>query len=177
MRKNVFGRQLKRDVNERKALFKGLLSSLVLVERINTTEEKAKSIKGSADRIITLAKRGNSTQILQQYLIPEAIKKVTTELVLRFDKRNGGYTRLIHVGRRLSDNASMVMMEWVEQAKQFEASVGQETKQQKADKKAKAKSSALKVKESKKDESTGIEKKKVVRSSKTAVQKKDKNDK
>ena len=59
MRKNVFGRQFKRDKNERAALFKGLISSLVLHERIKTTEEKAKAIKGEVDKIITKAKKGD----------------------------------------------------------------------------------------------------------------------
>ena len=57
MRKNVFGRHLKRDTNERKALFKSLISSLVLYGRIKTTEEKAKAVKGQIDKIITRAKK------------------------------------------------------------------------------------------------------------------------
>ncbi len=52
MRKNVYGRQLKRDKNERTALFKGLISSLVLHERIKTTEDKAKAIRGQVDKIM-----------------------------------------------------------------------------------------------------------------------------
>ena len=59
MRKNVFGRQFSRDTNQRKSLFKSLLSSLILQESIETTLEKAKAIKADADKIINLAKRGN----------------------------------------------------------------------------------------------------------------------
>ena len=56
MKKNVFGRQFKRDKNERTALFKGLMSSLVLNDRIQTTEEKAKAIKGKIERLVTKAR-------------------------------------------------------------------------------------------------------------------------
>jgi large subunit ribosomal protein L17 len=114
MRKNIFGRQLKRDTNERKALFKGLISHLVLNERIKTTEEKAKSIKGQVDKIITKAKKGKerARYLLQGQLPKEAIEKVILEITPRFSKRQGGYTRIIRIGRRFSDNAQMVLMEW-----------------------------------------------------------------
>ena len=60
MKKNVFGKQLKRDMNERKALFKNLLTSLVMEESIKTTEAKAKAIKGAADKLVTKAKKGGN---------------------------------------------------------------------------------------------------------------------
>ena len=121
MRKNVFGRQFKRDKNERTALFKGLISHLVLNERIKTTEEKAKSIKADVDKIITKAKsdlakakkgEAKARYLLQKQLPKDAIKKVIFEIAPRFAKRQGGYTRIIRIGRRFSDNASMVLMEW-----------------------------------------------------------------
>lgn len=116
MRKNVFGRQFKRDTNERKALFKGLMSSLVLQERIQTTEEKAKAIKPSVEKLVTLAKRHgqNSNTFLHKYLTPPAIEKLIGDVAPRFSKRNGGYTRIIHAGNRFSDNASVALIEWVE---------------------------------------------------------------
>lgn len=113
MKKNIFGRKLKRDTNERKALFKSLLSSLVLHHRIRTTEAKAKAIKGEADKIVTLAKRNSHR--LSSYLAQEAIKKFISEIVPRFTQRQGGYTRIIRLERRISDNAQMVLMEWVEE--------------------------------------------------------------
>lgn len=118
MRKNVFGRQFKRDTNERKALFKGLMSFLVLQERIQTTEEKAKAIKPSVEKLITLAKRHgqNSTTFLHKYLTPPAIKKLIGDVAPRFNKRNGGYTRIIRAGNRFSDNAPVALIEWVEKA-------------------------------------------------------------
>lgn len=115
MRKNVFGRQLKRDINERKALFKGLISSLVLYGKIETTEEKAKSVKGQVDKLVTRVKKNskNVSSDLALYLNSEAIKKLVSTIT-RFNGRNGGYTRIVKLGRRLNDNAKMVLMDWVD---------------------------------------------------------------
>jgi len=117
MRKNVFGRQFKRDKNERTALFKGLISSLILHERIKTTEDKAKAIRGQVDKIITKAKKGEALarHLLQKQLPKKEIEKVIHEIAPRFKDRQGGYTRIIRIGRRFSDNAQMVLMEWTEQ--------------------------------------------------------------
>ncbi len=116
MRKNIFGRQFKRDANERKALFKGLISSLILHNRIKTTEEKAKSIKGEVDKIITKAKKGEgyARYLLQSQLSQGAIERVISQIAPRFSQRQGGYTRIIRIGRRFSDNAPMALMEWTE---------------------------------------------------------------
>ncbi len=116
MRKNVFGRQFSRDTNQRKSLFKSLISSLILRESIKTTLEKAKAIKGDVDKIINKAKRGDeklATQLLQRSLGIEAMNKVIKDLAPRFKDRTSGYTRIIKLGRRFSDNAAMVVMEWV----------------------------------------------------------------
>jgi len=116
MRKNVFGRQFSRDTNQRKSLFKSLISSLILQESIETTLEKAKAIKGDVDKIINKAKRGDgklAVQLLQRSLGIEALNKVIKDLAPRFTDRTSGYTRIIRLGRRFSDNAPMVVMEWV----------------------------------------------------------------
>ena len=116
MHKKVFGRQLKRDSNERKALFKGLMSSLVLHGRIQTTQEKAKSIKGQIEKLVTRARKGSGVfNSLQKYLTTPSIKKLIEEVAPHFQNRPGGYTRIIRLGERFSDNASMVVLEWVEQ--------------------------------------------------------------
>ena len=115
MRKNLFGRQFKRDTNERKSLFKSLLSALVLEGRIKTTLSKAKAIKGRADRIITHAKKGKlAFQLLKSYLPDNAIEKVVSQIAPGFMKRHGGYTRIVKLGQRFSDRAAMVLLEWVE---------------------------------------------------------------
>ncbi len=116
MRKNVFGRQFSRDTNQRKALFKSLLSSLILDERIKTTLEKAKAIKGDIDKIVNKAKKGDNTlkvQFLQRHLGIDAMDRLIKDIAPRFKDRSSGYTRLIRLGRRFSDNAAMVLMEWV----------------------------------------------------------------
>lgn len=118
MKKHVFGRKLKRDTNERKALFKNLLTSLVLEERIKTTEAKAKAIKASADKLITKAKKGNgSYRLLHPDVNQEAVTKLISDIAPRFAKRQGGYTRIIKLGkRRVADNAPMVFLEWTQRS-------------------------------------------------------------
>lgn len=116
MRKNVFGKQLSRDANERKALFKTLASSLVMVERVETTEAKAKALRPYVEKLITKAKKRGlaSRQFIDPFLSQDATNKVVTDLSVRFAKREGGYTRIIKVGNRFFDNAPVVVMEWVE---------------------------------------------------------------
>lgn len=136
MKKNVFGRQFKRDANERKALFKNLLTSLVLHERIKTTQEKAKAIRGAADKLVTKAKKGGPEAY--RSLAPEvnhtAIVKLINDLAPRFTARQGGYTRIIKVGRRLSDNAAMVLMEWTEKGEEMKNENGKLKKEPKVNK-------------------------------------------
>lgn len=140
MRKQYFGRQLKRDKNERQALFKALLTSLVLYERIETTEAKAKAIKGLADKLVTKAKKGQEQGrlLLQPYLSAKALDKMLTEIGPRFANRPGGYTRIIRVGNRVSDNASVVKMEWTEKTTDKKTAPKDTTKTEKTtDKKTK----------------------------------------
>jgi len=115
MKKNVFGRQFKRDANERKALFKNLLTSLVMEERIKTSEAKAKAIKAAADKLVTRAKKGPSAK---RFLEPEvngpAVLKLLNDIAPRFATRQGGYTRIIKTKNRVADNSSEVYMEWTE---------------------------------------------------------------
>lgn len=116
MRKNLYGRQFKRDINERKALFKGLVSALVIHESIKTTEEKAKAIRGLAEKLVTKSRKEKfqANRLLQPYLTDPALKKMLSDIGPRFAKRPGGYTRIIKQQNRFSDNASMATIEWVE---------------------------------------------------------------
>ncbi len=135
MKKNVFGRKFKRDANERKALFKNLLTSLVLEERIKTTEAKAKAIRGAADKMVTKAKKGgaNVYKSLHPDINEEAVVKLIDDIAPRFTKRAGGYTRIIKIGkRRVADNAEMVYLEWTEQSTKVIS-----TKPEKSEKKTK----------------------------------------
>lgn len=136
MKKHVFGRKLKRDTNERAALFKNLLTSLVLQERIKTTLGKAKAIRPAADKLITKAKKGGSDAYrgLESEINHDAVKKLITDIAPRFMNRQGGYTRIIKIGRRVADNTSMVVMEWTERSMALVVSEGEEA-QGKKDKK------------------------------------------
>ena len=118
MKKNVFGRKLKRDKNERKALFKSLMSSLVLHEKIETTEAKAKAVRAEIDKLVTKAKQGGNSAnlVLEKSLSRPAYDKIIKEIGPRFTKRQGGYTRLIKLGKRFGDDAPVVILEWVEKA-------------------------------------------------------------
>lgn len=115
MRKNVFGRQLRRDANERKSLFKGLMLSLVQHEQITTTEAKARAIKGTVEKLVTKAKQNSlhAKKMILGYLTPAMTKKLMEEVAPRFADRQGGYTRLIKLGSRFSDNAKMAVIEFV----------------------------------------------------------------
>ncbi len=116
MRKNVFGRRFKRDKDQRKALFKSLMSSLVLKERIKTTEAKAKSIRSQIEKLVTKAKKreDDAKRFLSSFLTEEAMDKVIERIAPQFAKRPGGYTRIIHVSDKRTDSAPMVIMEWTE---------------------------------------------------------------
>src|SRR5579872_6318732 len=130
MRKQVFGRKLKRDANERTDLFKGLMIDLVMRESIQTTEEKAKAIKSKIEKLITKAKiKGDKAEtLLQPYLSVAAYRKVITDLAKRFEKRAGGYTRIIKLGQRFGDNAHMVIIELVDKTKTVVAPKEEEKK-------------------------------------------------
>lgn len=119
MRKQVFGRRFKRDRNERKALFSGLISAMVMHGRIKTTEEKAKAIKSDLEKLVTKAKKEEDVarKHLQSLLKKHEIEKMINEIAPGFKNRAGGYTRIIKTGNRFSDNASMAILEWSEMEK------------------------------------------------------------
>src|ERR1035437_7871900 len=110
MKKNVFGRKLSRDKNERHALFISLMSALVMHERIITTEAKAKAIKADVEKLITKAKDGSNAAklVLKKSLSQNAFDKILKEIAPRFDKKQGGYVRLIKAGKRFGDDAPVV---------------------------------------------------------------------
>lgn len=117
MRHRVAGRHLKRDSSHRKALFRNLITELLRHERIETTEAKAKAIRADAEKLITLAKRGDvhSRRLAARTLTdPDVTKKLFETLGTRYKERPGGYTRLFKVGPRLGDAAEVVIMELVD---------------------------------------------------------------
>jgi len=152
MRKNVFGRQFKRDANERKALFKNLLTSLVMHERITTTVEKAKAIHGQADKLVTTAKKGgfSAYRNLEPQVNHDAVVKLMNDIAPRFMTRKGGYTRIIKAHRRIADNAAMAIIEWTDKGSVVavvdKKSADKEEEKVKSEVKVKTKKEALKKK-------------------------------
>ena len=123
MRHNISGRILGRDAGHRKALFRNLIKSLYTHERIMTTEAKARSIRADAEKLITKAKRGlaeggnrvHAQRQLVAYLNDKTLaKKVFDEFAPRYAARNGGYTRMIKLGKRQGDAADIVILELVD---------------------------------------------------------------
>lgn len=116
MRHGKKGRQLSRDTKHRWALFRSLVTSLLDCERIETTEQKAKEIRGYADRMITLGKKGDldaRRRALSFIRNKAVVSKLFSDVAGRFRDRNGGYTRMIKTRRRIGDAASMVAIELV----------------------------------------------------------------
>lgn len=123
MRHRVAGRTLGRDAAHRKALFRNLIKELYKHERITTTEAKARAVRGDAEKLITKAKRGladggnrvHAQRQLVAYLNDKTLaKKVFDELAPRYADRNGGYTRMIKIGKRQGDAADIVILELVD---------------------------------------------------------------
>jgi large subunit ribosomal protein L17 len=109
-------RSFGRDKNQRVALMKSLARSLVLHERITTTEAKAKELRPYVERLIT---RGKSKSLANTRLINEILgsetgtKKIVEKIAPKYEKRSGGYTRILKLSRRMSDGSPMAMIEFV----------------------------------------------------------------
>lgn len=117
MRHKVAGRKLGRNSSQRKSLFRNLTAELFRHEKIRTTQAKAKAIRPQAERLITLAKRGDlharrlAARDVQDSVI---LRKLFDELAERYEDREGGYTRIYKLGPRKGDAAPMVLISLVE---------------------------------------------------------------
>lgn len=151
MRKRVFGRRFKKDINQRKALFRGLMRSLIIHEGIKTTEAKAKAIKGQFEKYITKARKGEVSRYhLLKHLPKESVDKLIEDIGPRFENRSGGYTRIIKLGNRTKDNARMVLLELIEKStksknKITKKKIREEIKTQKKSKKSIKESAQKKI--------------------------------
>ena len=117
MRHGMANKKLNRTAEHRKALLKNMLNSLIKYEQIKTTLPKAKFLKPQADKIITLGKKETlqTTKMLVSKLQDlKSANKVKKTLSKRYEKRNGGYTRIIKAGFRYGDNAPMAIIEFVD---------------------------------------------------------------
>ena len=110
-------KKLNRTSEHRKALLKNMLNSLIKYEQIKTTLPKAKFLKPQADKIITLGKKDTlqtSKLLVSQLQNSSSANKVKKTLSKRYEKRKGGYTRIIKAGFRYGDNAPMAIIEFVD---------------------------------------------------------------
>ena len=117
MRHGFANKKLNRNSEHRKALLKNMLNSLIKYEQIKTTLPKAKFLKPQADKIITLGKKDtlhNTKILISKLQDTKSATKVKKTLSKRYEKRTGGYTRIIKAGFRYGDNAPMAIIEFVD---------------------------------------------------------------
>ncbi len=117
MRHNLGYRKLNRTPEHRKALFKNMLNSLIKYEQITTTLPKAKELKPLIDKVITIGKKNNLSnkkRLFSKLQDKSSVVKVFDVLSARYQKRNGGYSRVLKAGYRYGDDAPMAVIELVE---------------------------------------------------------------
>ena len=117
MRHRLGYKKLNRTSEHRKALIKNMLNNLIKYEQIITTLPKAKVLKPQADKIITLGKKKNlqnTKRLVSQLQDKTNANKVIKTLSKRYEKRSGGYTRIVKAGFRYGDNAPLAVIEFVD---------------------------------------------------------------
>ena len=116
--RHKFGyRKLNKNSEHRKALFKNMLNSLIKYEQITTTLPKAKELKPKIDKVITLGKKkslASKKNLFTQLQSKASVDKLIKILSQRYEKRNGGYSRVIRAGYRHGDYAPMAVIELVD---------------------------------------------------------------
>jgi len=117
MRHNFGHRKLNRTSEHRKALFKNMLNSLIKYEQITTTLPKAKELKPLIDKVITIGKKNNLSnkkRLFSKLQDRSSVVKVFDVFSSRYEKRNGGYSRVLKAGYRYGDDAPMAVIELVD---------------------------------------------------------------
>jgi large subunit ribosomal protein L17 len=145
MRHRKDGYKLGRLSQHRWALFRNLLTGLFRHERIETTEAKAKAVRGLADHVITLAKREHlhaRRQVLSLVPDTDVVARIFDTIAARFSDRNGGYTRIIKAGVRRGDAAPMVLLELVDRPDTPKDGDGKRDKKAKAPRREKGEAGA-----------------------------------
>ena len=119
MRHRNSGKRLGRNTSHRKAMLRNMVTSLLEHEKITTTDARAKELRPLAEKLITLAKRGDlharrqATEVIRDRKV---VAKLFERIAPRFADRPGGYTRIIKLGHRLGDNAALSLISLVEEA-------------------------------------------------------------
>ena len=117
MRHNVMGRRLGRSTKQRKALFRSLATELFRHNRIKTTEARAKAIQPIAEKLVTLARRGDlhaRRLAARDITDPAVLQKLFDEIGPSMEDRTGGYTRVYKLGPRRGDGAKVALIELVD---------------------------------------------------------------
>lgn len=117
MRHRIAHRKLNRTSEHRKALFKNMLNSLIKYEQITTTLPKAKELKPKIDKVITLGKKNNlhsKKDLFSKLQDKSSVDKLIKTLSQRYEKRKGGYSRVIKAGFRYGDDAPMAIIELID---------------------------------------------------------------
>lgn len=117
MRHRRAGRKFGRNTNQRKALFRGLASSLILHERITTTEAKAKNIRPYVEKLVSMSRDDTEHHrrlVMARLGSEPATRKLFEVIGPRYADQGGGYTRIFKLGQRQGDAASMSLIEFVE---------------------------------------------------------------
>jgi large subunit ribosomal protein L17 len=123
--------KLGRTAEHRKALLANQVCSLIEHQRIKTTLAKAKAVRPLAERMVTLGKNGSihaRRTALAALRQKNAVRKLFDDIAPRSAERNGGYTRIVKLGQRKSDSASMAFIEWVDMAEVVEEKPAEEKK-------------------------------------------------
>jgi len=152
MRHRKSGTTLGRNSSHRKAMMRNMVTSFFDHEKITTTDARAKELRKLAERLITLAKRGTlhaRRQVMQVIQDGKVVAKLFDRLAPRYQDRPGGYTRIIKLGLREGDKASMVIIELVEEELK--------SKPKKAKKTAAPKKTAKKVEAAPADEAPAVD--------------------
>jgi len=161
MNHQIAGRKLGRSTDHKIALLRNLVTSLVMHDRLTTTEAKAKELRRIADRMITLGKKGDLAAVRRAERVlrsKEAIGRLFKELAPLFAARNGGYTRIIKYKTRRGDHAPLVIIEWTE-SKEVKAPEKKGAGKKASEKKAPEKKAAPKKASPKGTEKPAAEKK------------------
>lgn len=117
MRHRAQVKRFSRSPEARKALIRGLVSSLVEHERIKTTLPKAKELRRHVERAITAGRKGDvaaTRNLMAKYPNRNTVSKIVSDLSVRFKERPGGYTRILKLGNRTNDGAPMAFIEFVD---------------------------------------------------------------
>ena len=117
MRHGIGYRKLNKTSEHRKALFKNMLNSLIKYEQIKTTLPKAKQLKPLIDKVITIGKKNllnNKKRLFSKLQNKQSVSKVFNVFSTRYNKRNGGYSRVLKAGFRTGDDAPMAVIELVD---------------------------------------------------------------